>query len=434
MKSIKLLLKSAVFVLPLSMSASVCEYKLSFDKSMIDFGGISTSKNMSITLKNESIGDNCDLNLFQLYSTKQGQGVFSNSDFSGIIAQNSSIDIEVTMTPDYTDNITKYEDSDLFAHAVGVDSSGKKHYVKNWVDYRAIENCDYKLSFDKSMIDFGDVSTSKKMSVTLKNESLGNSCDLNLFQLYSTKQGQGVFSNSDFSGNLAQNSSIDIEVTMTPSYTDSTIKYEDSDLFAHAVGVDSSGKKHYVKNWVDYKAVEIDKQNVCNLEIVGNPNLKLDADYGLWLDLPLEESYIKYPLDGEKLTDFKLKFSGFYNTPNRSIGGIGLFIKYLDGSIHNAAYIADGWQNPGQGQLIVVNNDYVEGSHGTYLGYDQGPMKDFFNYQIDADLPLDKQENIDYIYIKAWDYDGYPYSLHYIKDIELTIDDKVKVLDFSCLF
>ena len=139
MKNIRLLLQSAVFVLPLSMSAAVCEYKLSFDKSMIDFGNVSNVKKMSVKLTNESIGDNCDLNIFQLYSTKQGQGVFSNSNFSGTIAQNSSIDIEVTMTPNYTDNITKYEDSDLFVHAVGVDSDGKKHYVKNWVDYRGIE-------------------------------------------------------------------------------------------------------------------------------------------------------------------------------------------------------------------------------------------------------------------------------------------------------
>jgi len=139
MKNIRLLFKSAVFVLPLSMSAAVCDYKLSFDKSMIDFGDVSSVKNMSVKLTNESIGDSCDLNVFQLYSTKQGQGVFSNSDFSGTIAQNNSIDIEVTMTPNYTDSMTKYEDSDLFVHSVGVDSDGKKHYVKSWVDYRGIE-------------------------------------------------------------------------------------------------------------------------------------------------------------------------------------------------------------------------------------------------------------------------------------------------------
>jgi hypothetical protein len=106
---------------------------------MIDFGDVSSVKKMSVKLTNASIGDNCDLNVFQLYSTKQGQGVFSNSDFSGVIAQNGFIDIEVTMTPNYIDTMTKYEDSDLFVHAVGVDSDGKKHYVKSWVDYRAIE-------------------------------------------------------------------------------------------------------------------------------------------------------------------------------------------------------------------------------------------------------------------------------------------------------
>ncbi len=61
MKSIKLLFKSAVFVLPLWVSAGVCEYKLSFDKTMIDFGDVSSVKKMSVKLTNASIGDSCDL-------------------------------------------------------------------------------------------------------------------------------------------------------------------------------------------------------------------------------------------------------------------------------------------------------------------------------------------------------------------------------------
>ena len=141
----------------------------------------------------------------------------------------------------------------------------------------------------------------------------------------------------------------------------------------------------------------------CNFETVGSPNPSFDTEYGLWLDPTSEGGYIKYLFNGEKLTHFRCKFTGAYNTPAYSLGSIALSIKYLDGSTHSLAYISDSWQNPEQGQVIGVNGNYIEGTYDTYHNsWEQGPMEDFTNYQIDANVPLDKQEGIDYIYIQAY--------------------------------
>ncbi len=178
----------------------------------------------------------------------------------------------------------------------------------------------------------------------------------------------------------------------------------------------------------------------CNLEIVGSPNPKIHPNYGLWFDLPSSGSYtdghVKYPFTGEKLTHFKCKLTGFYNTPDAS-GCIGVYIRYLDGSTHQLTRIWD-WIYPNQGQVISVNDTYIEGTYNTYYSFgkywDQGPMKDFVNYQIDVAIPIDKQDGIDYIYIQAGKHHADEHSVHYVKDIELTIDDKEIKLNPSCLF
>jgi len=139
------------------------------------------------------------------------------------------------------------------------------------------EACDYSLSFDKSMVRFGNVQSETVRYVTLKNDSVANTkdnpCELEVFQKKLTHMGQNYGSEA-YSFELVNDGLDDnvlsigetavFKVTMKPNYEDDIVKYEKTDLWIHAQGYKDDGSKTYIKAKTHLRAIEMPEDTVCS--------------------------------------------------------------------------------------------------------------------------------------------------------------------------
>ncbi|MCH9814693.1 MAG: Ig-like domain-containing protein [Epsilonproteobacteria bacterium] len=162
--------------------------------------------------------------------------------------------------------------------------------------------------------------------------------------------------------------------------------------------------------------VQIFLNEINDFEIIGTPNVQYNDEKGIWFNsqgwgTENEANYLKYTLPQDiGIVHVQMNISGHYNIPENSLGNVQLIALYKDGSTYTLASLTDAHANAIRGQSFIVNDTTIY-----YL-----KQKIYENYQIDVDIPIEKQHDIESIYLKGGAYLQYPHSVHYIKDIVLT--------------
>lgn len=147
-----------------------------------------------------------------------------------------------------------------------------------------IEDCEYNLSFDTSMVRFGNVQSGTVRYATLKNDSIANSersCGLKVFQIKLTHMGQ-EYGSEAFSYELVNDGLNDsvldegetavFKITMQPNYDDNIVKYEKTDLWIQAQGYKNDGSKTYIKAKTHLRAIEIAQDSECSYGLAFDKN------------------------------------------------------------------------------------------------------------------------------------------------------------------
>ena len=326
-----------------TMDGSNLASRITTDVTTLSFGKTSEEITKTVTISND---DYRPINIEDIYIENDDDGAFEiTSDFEGaVIGYKAKFEVDITFTPkqnkDYTAKLTIKSDCDTYpTKSVGIAGTGED-----------IEEMPI-LAFSTDMLDFGEVSESKTMDLTISNDGFAD-LEINEIVLNDNQSGAFEILTTDIPETVAPGADFTIEVKFTPKKNDSylvtlevdcndeesnntlVIKGEGKDVVVTVPDITTSLNTLSFGEVSEYKDMTFEITNTGQGELVIS-EMSIECDYDVFeitsQDAPAlanGETHIVgvrfTPTENDDYTGFITIISNADNSPEKSITMLGM--------------------------------------------------------------------------------------------------------------